>query len=357
MKKLFILVAVMISALSASAQVVFETTSFGDVLKKAQSENKLIFVDCYTSWCGPCKILANTIFPTKEVGDYMNAKFINFKIDMEKGEGVHLRKKYNITVFPTLLILNSDGTEFNRSVGAETEVQKFIEKIESISDSKNNIAVGREKFKRSLEGANEFIQVLNDNYLLEERDLALVSVYNRRSNAENFKQENFKLYKSLITTIYHPVALSIMSSGNEAIKFLGKKEYADFVKDKVDATLVNMAMSNQINSEKIAELITMSKKYKEMRTPLLSYYSKIGNYIDDKNCEAIIDCSTKSFKALSQDDRTNMVRFTHRMAVTSGNIEKLIPFYEFCIKSTTDEKESKKYAGSLELVKTLILKK
>jgi uncharacterized protein YyaL (SSP411 family) len=59
---------------------------------KAKKENKLIFVDAYASWCGPCKLMVKNIFPLKTVGDYYNSHFINAKIDMEKGEGIELAK-------------------------------------------------------------------------------------------------------------------------------------------------------------------------------------------------------------------------------------------------------------------------
>ena len=65
-----------------------EDMKWQDVLAKAKKENKIVFVDAYTTWCGPCKWMAANIFPTKEVGDVFNASFVNAKIDMEKGEGI-----------------------------------------------------------------------------------------------------------------------------------------------------------------------------------------------------------------------------------------------------------------------------
>ena len=46
-----------------------EGKKWSDVLKTAQEQGKYIFMDCYTSWCGPCKALAKDIFtrnPTTE---------------------------------------------------------------------------------------------------------------------------------------------------------------------------------------------------------------------------------------------------------------------------------------------------
>ena len=74
----------------------FQEMSWTDALAKANKNERLIFVDCYTSWCGPCKKMAKDVFTNAEVGDYFNAHFLNLKIDMEKGEGPALAKKYQV---------------------------------------------------------------------------------------------------------------------------------------------------------------------------------------------------------------------------------------------------------------------
>lgn len=352
MKRILVFAILALFTTSLSAQVLFEEGTLNQVIEKAKKENKKIFVDCYTSWCGPCKMLAKDIFPNEEVGTFMNDQFVNFKIDMEKGEGVLLMKKYNISVFPTLLILNSDGSEFSRTVGAAATPKAFIANITKLLTV--DFEKMKERFKTSLEGANEYIQMLNDNYMIPERDKALVSVYNRRTAPENYNSTNFALYNNLITSIYHPVALSILNDGNNAIAFLGKKKYADFVDGKVSLTLTSMAMENSINRDKINELAVMSKKYKEMKTPLLNYFVKIANYIDDKNVEEIIAYSSKAFKSMSIQDREDIARFVHRVTVKNGQIEKLIPFYELCIAQSTNTNEIKRYNESLKLVKNLL---
>jgi len=67
-----------------------------DALARSKKEGKLVFIDCYTSWCGPCKYLAKEIFTQKEVGDFYNSHFINLSFDMEKGEGIKIRTKYAV---------------------------------------------------------------------------------------------------------------------------------------------------------------------------------------------------------------------------------------------------------------------
>ena len=101
----------------------FQTGSWDEALKLAKKENKLIFLDMYASWCGPCKRLKSKTFPNEDVGEFFNKNFINYAIDAEKGEGVKLASKYRITAYPTLLFIDSKGQIVARTMGYHTPEQ------------------------------------------------------------------------------------------------------------------------------------------------------------------------------------------------------------------------------------------
>lgn len=120
MKKVF-LAASIITATLLSAQnkhINFETGNLASVFAKAKKENKLIFVDAFTTWCGPCKFMAKTVFTNDTVADYYNSTFVNLKLDMEKGEGIEFAKKYNVSCYPNLLYIDGNGNLVNRTAGA-----------------------------------------------------------------------------------------------------------------------------------------------------------------------------------------------------------------------------------------------
>ncbi|WEK38409.1 MAG: thioredoxin family protein [Candidatus Pseudobacter hemicellulosilyticus] len=96
-----------------------------ELISSAQKENKLIFVDVYTDWCAPCKLMARNVFPKAEAGAAYNPRFINYKLNAEKGEGIDLARKFNITAYPTFLFLNSNGFLVQKIVG-EKELAGFI---------------------------------------------------------------------------------------------------------------------------------------------------------------------------------------------------------------------------------------
>lgn len=136
MKRLIVCVAAMLLASATFAQVKWEEGTLNQALKKAKESGKeLVFLDCYATWCGPCQYMAKSVFTTKEAGDYFNKKFVNMKIDMEKGEGINLARQFKIQGYPTFIILNSNGKELGRIVGG-AEIKQFIQKVEGVLGKK-----------------------------------------------------------------------------------------------------------------------------------------------------------------------------------------------------------------------------
>ena len=103
--------------------IVFREGNWEKILKQAKNEKKLIFVDCYTSWCGPCKMLAKNVFTQDKVADFYNTEFVCVKMDMEKGEGPVILNTYKINAFPTLLFVNGEGGEVYRIVVSKKEAE------------------------------------------------------------------------------------------------------------------------------------------------------------------------------------------------------------------------------------------
>ncbi len=120
MKNLFLFLTLLFafSAVAQNRQIAFETGDLASVFAKAKKENKLIFVDAMTTWCGPCKTMAKHVFTNDTVADYFNANFVNLKFDMEKGEGINFAKQYDVNCFPNLIFLDADGNIVHRQAGS-----------------------------------------------------------------------------------------------------------------------------------------------------------------------------------------------------------------------------------------------
>ena len=99
------------SAVSAPADggINFFQGTWSEALAAAKKQKKLIFVDAYAVWCGPCKYMTNAVFTDKAVGEYYNKSFVNYKFDMEKGEGTVFAKKYTVNSYPSLIFISPEG--------------------------------------------------------------------------------------------------------------------------------------------------------------------------------------------------------------------------------------------------------
>lgn len=121
LKKVFLLLPILLAfaqGLSAANEIEFERGSWKEILAKASKENKLIFFDAYTTWCGPCKWMAANSFTNPEVAEFYNSKFINASFDMERGEGEGLAKQYGVRAYPTLFFIDGKGNVVHTAIGA-----------------------------------------------------------------------------------------------------------------------------------------------------------------------------------------------------------------------------------------------
>lgn len=144
MKNIFILAAILICSFWSSHSMAQEeqkgihfakTNSTTNILTMAKEQNKLVMVDCFTTWCGPCKKMSDEIFTLPEVGDYFNSHFVCYKLDMEKGEGPTKSKEWDINGYPTLIFLDTEGKVRFRIFGFRTadsliqETKKYMESL------------------------------------------------------------------------------------------------------------------------------------------------------------------------------------------------------------------------------------
>jgi len=101
----------------------FEESRFKNALALAKKENKVIFVDVYARWCGPCKMMEREVFTDAEVANVYNSNFINLKIDGDLPEGNSFMKKYDIRSYPSFLFIDENGEVLDRKSGMMSSPQ------------------------------------------------------------------------------------------------------------------------------------------------------------------------------------------------------------------------------------------
>jgi Highly conserved protein containing a thioredoxin domain len=151
------------------------------VVNKAKESNKPIFVDCYTTWCGPCKGMAKTVFTQKICGDFFNNDFICVKYDMEKGDGKVLYDKYikDIPGFPTMLIIDANTQKILNSIVGYKSAEKLIELVKNGLNGKTieNCEKRYNSGERSLSLIKEYSDLLGEKYdIKNKRQLLEISL-------------------------------------------------------------------------------------------------------------------------------------------------------------------------------------
>jgi len=165
MKKIFSVIMLLPALLTlAQAQgIEFFHGTWPEALEKAKTEQKLIFVDAFASWCGPCKRMASTVFTEQEVGDYFNANFIPLKIDMEKPENAEFAGKYPVHAYPTLYFIDAEGKVVIKNVGAMSteQILEFAKKALGATDPAVDYEKGYAEGNRDPQFLYDYVRWLN----------------------------------------------------------------------------------------------------------------------------------------------------------------------------------------------------
>jgi thiol-disulfide isomerase/thioredoxin len=131
--------------------------------EKASEEEKLIFVDAFAKWCGPCKRMAKNVFTNPSVGEFFNANFISMKIDMEEGMGLSFGRDYPVSAYPTLFFMDEDGEVLKKQVGAmqAKELIQLAQMIVRNFDRSGDYALLYEEGNRDYDLVLNYIKSLN----------------------------------------------------------------------------------------------------------------------------------------------------------------------------------------------------
>ena len=132
---------------NAEEGIQFFKGTFSEALVQANEQHKLLFVDCFTTWCGPCKWMSANVFTDKAVSSSFNKNFICLELDMEKGEGLIIAKKYSVKNYPTYLWIDQEGNQVHRSVGS-TSSGEFLAIAGKAMDTNKNLGYLKNQYEK-----------------------------------------------------------------------------------------------------------------------------------------------------------------------------------------------------------------
>lgn len=123
---------------------VFSTLPFEAALQKAGREKKLVFIDFFATWCGPCKMLDKTTWRDPKVTKWLETNTVPLKIDAEKEAG--LAQRYGVRAYPTMVFIKADGTVLDRIIGYHPP-ERFLKKAVAYLSGNDSASLAREELK------------------------------------------------------------------------------------------------------------------------------------------------------------------------------------------------------------------
>ena len=197
MRKIFLGIACLmgLSTMAQNRKIEFKAQPWKTQLATAKKENKLIFFDAYTTWCGPCKVMARDVFTRDKVADLFNNKFVNAKYDMEKGEGIALKDKYEVSAYPTYLFINGDGEVVHKIVGSMT-ANEFINEANKALNPESTmygLAKSFEASGHSEASAIAYLDAIKKAYESEKMSIVSKMYFDTLEKSTLLDEHNWKL--------------------------------------------------------------------------------------------------------------------------------------------------------------------
>lgn len=148
--------AITLFATAASAAVRWSEEPYARILERAKQENKYVFIDFYATWCGPCKMLDENVYPDAAAEKLLNS-MIPAKFDAEKDPWIAVAKEFRVRAYPTLLVLGPDGQEVGRYIGY-LPPKEFVDVIGAYAAGKNQLTALEEQLQKN---PNDFDLLVN----------------------------------------------------------------------------------------------------------------------------------------------------------------------------------------------------
>jgi thioredoxin-related protein len=317
--------------------------SWSQVKEKARLENKYIFVDCYASWCAPCKQMDRNIFSSESVMEYMDKYFVCVKVQMDTSknddeqirawyaEAHQIRVENCIRMFPSFLFFSPNGEIVHRGSGYK-DVNGFIKLGEAAMDSSKQFY----SLLRNYESGTKTYAMLP--YLIQATE-----EYGNTRLSDSIKQDYLQnyLYNLSADQLYTRKNLVFIGSflqtsrekgfdmfyrhDQKIDEIIGKKGYA---KGVVEDILYNELVSPQLMPDRMYK--TGEPDWKALRSTIKSRYR--GPYADDLVVRAKLKWykTQKDWPMVSQYTIIKIERLPYDTTLSGSNLlNNNIWFYIF----------------------------
>jgi thiol-disulfide isomerase/thioredoxin len=298
--KIFTFVCCLLFVQHSFAQgIEFFKGTWKEVLTESQKVGKPIFVDSYTTWCGPCKNMAANVFTKPQVGKFFNENFVNYKLDMETPEGKAFESTYPVSAYPTLFFIDEKGKVLKKVVGGQ--------QVDGL------IAQGQEALKK---GDN--VEAMNADYAAGKKDFEFMIKYVKALNnqgkpslkvSNDFLASEPKITEEQIMLFTFEAAVeadsklfeAVVSKKDSYIKLVGEDKYNAKVMSACRATLDKSIEFDA--PELMKEALTVADKALTKEANEFRYSSEALYYKSFNKKEDYLKTSENYAKTVAKDDK------------------------------------------------------
>ena len=305
--KSYLILALLVFQSSLFAQnaksIEFEHGSWSQTVEKAKQEKKLIFVDFYTQWCGPCLNMAEEVFILPTVYSFYNSNFINAKIDAEHGEGIELAKKYKINSYPTYLFIDPTTQEAVHRSGSRQDASVFIFTGESAMNPQLRSFYLEAEYEKQ-KGDIAFLKKYAD-YKISVYDRKAIEMVLDQMSAMNIGLDNkdaWDLFVNNITGHDNAFIKELFSNYSKYVALYGKTT--------VDSKLAKETSYAPL--ELLSKLPDFEGKQTNIILNEISEANRSGNY---EKCASLIDVALSQID--SKDSNIDKEKFMHALKFTA----------------------------------------
>jgi len=277
---IWVMLSLLFTTHIVAGEVEYYNKPWKEVLAKAKAENKYILIDCYTDWCGWCKVMDKETMTQNEVIDMVTKNFIAVKMDMEHGEGVAMAMKYHVSGFPSFLYFNPEGRYVYQSAGY-LKKDAFLDQLKKVLQPSeqiyapgftDNLDIDFPQFYRNAYAENgkrtfpsdeevqSFIRTQRDLY--SEISWAMISKFDVGEKYTHYFLANVDRYR----------------------KYFGKVSVSEKLNNLLDAKL--SAATKEKSDSAFAEVLNMVQMYMGDEAAMsaiycrLYYYKETGNWAE-----------------------------------------------------------------------------
>jgi len=335
----------------------YENDTWQKVIDTAKEAQKIIFMDCYTTWCGPCKMLDKNVFTNDQIADFFNGNFVNAKYDMEKGEGITLKDKYGVSAFPTLLFIDPATQEVIHRVAGAGTVEYMMEQAKIATNPATNLQGIKSRYEMGEKNAqtlSQYVNALRKASMSAEINNVTVAYLSTLSNEDMMLESNWKLFESNVVEPLAEPSLRIFSNRKAFEEKIGKKR----VGDKLSSILliaVNRFRNKEpepvknFDQERYDALLSLLSKSDDELAPFCLLQLKTAGFAQhgeyEKMIEAVHTVVEKDFPAQQQLKSIYVMTYLTKLVGRKDKKlqKKAIDLTDFVIKKAKDPSDKLPY--------------